>query len=299
MYGAAASLIALIALGIASEMWLVPLRPGGSWLVLKVVPLLFVLRGVIKRHNYTMQWASMLILLYFTEGIVRATSDQSTLSAQLAWLQVLLCCVFFVCVLAYLRPLKKAAKQKTKFLGQCRQLLGDTHVITDHTDMASYLIDYRKRYTGAALAVLKPANTEQVAAIIKLCATHQIAVVPQGGNTGLVLGSIPDQTGLAVVLSLRRLNQIRHVDPINNTLTVEAGCILQQVQQAADAVDRLFPLSLASEGSCTIGGNLSTNAGGTAVLHYGSCRALCLGLEVVTPEGDVFYAIYILVRKAH
>lgn len=109
--GATTSLIALIVLGIVSEMWLVPLRPGGSWLVLKVVPLLFVLRGVIKRDNYTMQWSSMLILLYFTEGIVRATSDTLPLSAALAWLQVILCLVFFVCVLCYLRPLKKAAKK--------------------------------------------------------------------------------------------------------------------------------------------------------------------------------------------
>lgn len=113
-YGAISSLIALIALGIASELWLVPLRPGGSWLVLKVVPLLFALRGVFKRDNYTMQWSSMLILLYFTEGIVRATSDHLALSVYLAWLQVTLCLVFFCCVLAYLRPIKKAAKNRKK-----------------------------------------------------------------------------------------------------------------------------------------------------------------------------------------
>jgi uncharacterized membrane protein len=113
-YGATTSLIAIILLGIASEMWLVPLRPGGSWMVLKVVPLLFAVRGVIKRDNYTMQWSSMLILLYFTEGIVRATSDTLPLSANLAWLQVILCLVFFCCVLGYLRPLKKAAKKATK-----------------------------------------------------------------------------------------------------------------------------------------------------------------------------------------
>ena len=113
-YGATTSLIAIIVLGIVSEMWLVPLRPGGSWLVLKVVPLLFAVRGVIKRDNYTMQWSSMLILLYFTEGIVRATSDKLAFSAQLAWLQVILCVVFFSCVLYYLRPLKKAAKKNKK-----------------------------------------------------------------------------------------------------------------------------------------------------------------------------------------
>lgn len=111
-YGATTSLLAIILLGIASEMWLVPLRPGGSWMVLKVIPLLLVVRGVIKRDNYTMQWSSMLILLYFTEGIVRATSDTLSLSVNLAWLQVVLCVVFFCCVLAYLRPLKKAAKKR-------------------------------------------------------------------------------------------------------------------------------------------------------------------------------------------
>jgi len=113
-YGATASLIAIIVLGVVSEMWLVPLRPGGSWLVLKVVPLLFAVRGVTKRDNYTMQWSSMLILLYFTEGIVRATSDRLTLSIQLAWLQVALCLLFFCCVLCYLRPIKKAAKEAKK-----------------------------------------------------------------------------------------------------------------------------------------------------------------------------------------
>jgi len=174
------------------------------------------------------------------------------------------------------------------FLDQCRQLLVGAYVITNSADMASYLTDYRQRYTGAALAILKPGNAEEIRSIVNLCAAHQIALVPQGGNTGLVLGSVPDQNGRTVVLSLRRLNQVRQIDVVNNTITVEAGCLLQQVQHAADAVDRLFPLSLASEGSCTIGGNLATNAGGTAVLHYGNCRALCLGLEVVTPQGEIW-----------
>ncbi len=174
------------------------------------------------------------------------------------------------------------------FIAQCTELLGHEHVLTDPQQMAPYLQDYRKNYTGSAAAILKPATTAQVAAIVNLCVQHRIAIVPQGGNTGLVLGSVPDQSGRSVVLSLQRLQQVRQVDTINNTITVEAGCILQQVQQAADAVGRLFPLSLASEGSCTIGGNLSTNAGGTAVLHYGNCRALCLGLEVVTPQGQIW-----------
>lgn len=174
------------------------------------------------------------------------------------------------------------------FLDHCCQIIGNNHVITDSDEMTSYLTDYRQRYVGAALAILKPANTEEVAALINLCAAHNIAITPQGGNTGLVLGSVPDQTGRSVVLSLLRLNHIRHIDPINNTITVDAGCILQQVQNAADSVERLFPLSLASEGSCTVGGNLATNAGGTAVLHYGNCRALCLGLEVVTAQGEIW-----------
>jgi len=174
------------------------------------------------------------------------------------------------------------------FLDQCRQLIGSTYVITEPADMTSYLTDYRQRYIGTAIAILKPANTQEIAAIANLCAAHQIAVVPQGGNTGLVLGSVPDRSGRAVVLSLRRLNKVRQIDTVNNTITVDAGCVLEQVQHAADTVDRLFPLSLASEGSCTIGGNLSTNAGGTAVLHYGNCRTLCLGLEVVTPQGEIW-----------
>ncbi|MET3107315.1 FAD/FMN-containing dehydrogenase [Oxalobacteraceae bacterium GrIS 2.11] len=174
------------------------------------------------------------------------------------------------------------------FIAQCRQLLGDAYVITDPDQMISYLTDYRQRHVGRAEAILKPANTEQVASIVNLCSAHQVAIVPQGGNTGLVLGSVPESTGRSVVLSLLRLNQIHQIDAVNNTITVAAGCLLQQVQQAAQSVERLFPLSLASEGSCTIGGNLSTNAGGTAVLHYGNCRELCLGLEVVTPQGEIW-----------
>jgi len=175
-----------------------------------------------------------------------------------------------------------------QFLLQCRQVVGETFVLTGDDAMRSYLTDYRQRYTGSALAILKPATTQQVAELVTLCNHCQIAIVPQGGNTGLVLGSVPDQSGRAVVLSLLRLNQIRQTDLVNDTITVEAGCLLQQVQQAAQAADRLFPLSLASEGSCTIGGNLSTNAGGTAVLHYGNTRALCLGLEVVTASGQIW-----------
>ncbi|MCM0043760.1 MAG: FAD-binding oxidoreductase [Burkholderiaceae bacterium] len=173
------------------------------------------------------------------------------------------------------------------FLAQCRATIGDAQVLTGD-DMARFLTDWRGRFTGRALAVLRPADTAEVAALARHCAQHRVPVVPQGGNTGLVLGSVPDASGEAVVLSLARLNRIRNVDPVNDTLTAEAGCLLQQVQQAAADAGRLFPLSLASEGSCTIGGNLSTNAGGTAVLRYGNMRELTLGLEVVTAQGEVW-----------
>jgi FAD/FMN-containing dehydrogenase len=173
-------------------------------------------------------------------------------------------------------------------LAACRDLIGAAHVLTAAVDTAPYLIDQRRRFTGNALAVLRPADTAEVAALVRLCVQHRVAIVPQGGNTGLVLGSVPDSSGLAVLLSLGRMNKIRAVDPVNNTMTVEAGCILQTIQESAAAHGRLFPLSLAAEGSCTIGGNLSTNAGGTGVLRYGNTRDLCLGLEVVTAQGEVF-----------
>jgi D-lactate dehydrogenase (cytochrome) len=174
------------------------------------------------------------------------------------------------------------------FLDECRQAVGSNHVLTSEADIAPYLTDWRKRATGKALAVIKPGSTQEVASIVRACNRHSVPIVPQGGNTGLVLGSIPNMQGNAIVLSLRRLNRIRNIDVINNTMTVEAGCILQSVQEAANTAGRFFPLSLAAQGSCTIGGNLSTNAGGTAVLRYGNARDLCLGLEVVTPQGDIW-----------
>lgn len=175
-----------------------------------------------------------------------------------------------------------------EFLQQCRAVLGPDHVITSPDDMAPYLTDWRGRFTGTAAAVLRPADAQQVASVVALCAQARVAVVPQGGNTGLVVGSVPGESGDSIVLSLKRLNRIRAVDTVNNTITVEAGCILEEVQNAADAAGRLFPLSLAAEGSCTIGGNLATNAGGTAVLRYGNARDLCLGLEVVTAQGEIW-----------
>ena len=177
---------------------------------------------------------------------------------------------------------------RADFLAACRELLGDTFVLTEAGEMAPFLTDWRDRFTGVALAVLRPGSVEQVAAILRACSQWAIPVVPQGGNTGLVLGSIPDASGTAVVLSLARLNTIRQLDPVNRTITVDAGCILQTIQEAAANAGCLFPLSLAAEGSCTIGGNLATNAGGTAVLRYGNTRELCLGLEVVTPQGEIW-----------
>jgi FAD/FMN-containing dehydrogenase len=174
------------------------------------------------------------------------------------------------------------------FLERCRELIGEDHVLTDDADVSPYLTDWRGRYTGRARAVLRPADAGQVAALVRLCAAHRVPVVPQGGRTGLVIGSVPDDSGRAVVLSLRRLNRIRAVDPVNRTMTVDAGCILHDIQQAASAAGMLFPLSLAAEGSCTIGGNLATNAGGTGVLRYGNTRELCLGLEVVTASGELW-----------
>ncbi|MFC7514628.1 FAD-binding oxidoreductase [Herbaspirillum sp. GCM10030257] len=174
------------------------------------------------------------------------------------------------------------------FLSSCRDVVGAANVLTETADLERYLTDWRRRYTGRALGVVRPANTDEVAAIVRLCNLHHVPLVPQGGNTGLVLGSVPDQSGNAIVLSLSRMTRIRATDTINNTMTVDAGCILEQIQNAAAEAGRLFPLSLAAEGSCTIGGNLATNAGGTAVLRYGNTRELCLGLEVVTAQGDIW-----------
>lgn len=173
-----------------------------------------------------------------------------------------------------------------EFLDACIAIVGQPHILTQDQDTAPYLTDQRKRFTGKTAAVISPVNPAEVAGIVKLCAQYHVPIVPQGGNTSLVLGSIPDLSGTAVILSLKRLQQIRAIDVINNTITVEAGCLLQNVQAYAAQHDRLFPLSLASEGSCTIGGNLSTNAGGTAVLHYGNTRELCLGLEFITADGN-------------
>jgi FAD/FMN-containing dehydrogenase len=173
------------------------------------------------------------------------------------------------------------------FLAACRGVVGTGQVLVGDA-MAPWLTDWRGRFTGNARAVLRPADSAEVARLVRLCAQYRVPLVPQGGNTGLVLGSVPDSSGAAVVLSLARLNRIVGIDSANRTMQVEAGCILQHIQQAAAEHNLLYPLSLAAEGSCTISGNLSTNAGGTAVLRYGNARDLCLGLEVVTAQGDVW-----------
>ncbi len=173
-------------------------------------------------------------------------------------------------------------------LQQLTAIAGANAVITDAEAMAPHLTDWRGRYHGDALAVVKPNSTEQVAVVVKLCADTRTAIVPQGGNTSLCGASVPAEKSNAIVLNLTRMNKVRAIDLDNNTMTVEAGCVLAHLQQTARENDRLFPLSLAAEGSCTLGGNLSTNAGGTAVLRYGNTRELTLGLEVVLPDGQVW-----------
>lgn len=175
-----------------------------------------------------------------------------------------------------------------RFFDELHVIVGDLGLITDHADMASYLTDWRGNYQGAALAVVRPASTAEVAAVVKLCAETKTPIVPQGGNTGLVGGGIPDGNGNAIILSLRRMNHIREIDLANSAMVVEAGCILQNIQDTAREHQQFFPLSLAAEGSCTIGGNLSTNAGGTAVLRYGNTRDLVLGIEAVMPDGRIW-----------
>ena len=175
-------------------------------------------------------------------------------------------------------------------LAVLRDAVGATQVLTEG-DLSAWELDWRRRWHGRALAVVRPGSTAEVAAVVRACAAHGTPVVAQGGNTGLVGGGVPDASGTQVLMSLTRLNRVREIDRANLTLTAEAGCVLQAVQQAADEAGLLFPLSLAAEGSCTIGGNLATNAGGTQVLRYGNARALCLGLEVVTAAGEVWHGL--------
>ena len=180
---------------------------------------------------------------------------------------------------------------RSDFILALQHIVGPEHVLTEG-DLSAWERDWRQRSQGKALAVVRPACTQEVADVVTLCKTHQAALglslVPQGGNTGLVIGSIPDASGTQIVLSLKRMNQVLAIDAANLTMTLQAGCILQDAQQAAEKAGFLFPLSLAAEGSCTIGGNLGTNAGGTQVVRFGNTRDLCLGLEVVNAQGEVW-----------
>ena len=176
-----------------------------------------------------------------------------------------------------------------ELIARFRKIVGDKHAFTDAADIAPYVTEERDLFHGHSPLVLRPGSTAEVSAICKLATEHRIALVPQGGNTGLVGGQTP-QNG-EVVISMRRMDKIRDIDTASNTMTCEAGVILQIAQQRAAEVDRLFPLSLGAEGSCTIGGNLSTNAGGTAALAYGVAREMALGLEVVLADGRVLNAL--------
>ncbi len=173
-------------------------------------------------------------------------------------------------------------------LDKIKAIVGPKGWTTDPHDIEPHLTEPRGLYHGATPMVVRPASTEEVAAVVKLCAAARLPIVPQGGNTGLVGAQVPWEDGKSIVLSLARMNRVRAVDPLNYTITVEAGIILADVQKAAEDADRLFPLSLGAEGSCRIGGNLSTNAGGVAVLRYGNARDLALGIEVVLPDGQVW-----------
>src|SRR3954463_773509 len=171
------------------------------------------------------------------------------------------------------------------------EIVGARNVFTDPAETKPYFTDWRRQYFAPAECVVRPGATTEVAAVVALCAREEIAVVAQGGNTGLVGGSVPTGKRREIVLSLGRMNRIRALDSLNDTITVEAGCVLAAVQKAAEDSGRLFPLSLAAEGSCQIGGNLSTNAGGVNVLRYGNAREQVLGLEVVLPDGRVWHGL--------
>ena len=175
-----------------------------------------------------------------------------------------------------------------EFLRQLASIVGEANVLTDERDTASHFVDWRKQYRASAECVLRPGDTEQVAAVVRLCGREGVAIVPQGGNTGLSGAAVPAGRQREVVLSLGRMNRIREIDPLDDTMIVEAGCVLARVQQAAEQAGRYFPVSLAAEGSCQIGGIVSTNAGGVNVLRYGNTRDQVLGLEVVLADGSIW-----------
>ena len=181
-----------------------------------------------------------------------------------------------------------AVKKIEDLAGRLRVIVGEAGCVTDADRIAPHLVDERDKYHGRSAILVRPASTEDVAAVVGLCAAEGVAIVPQGGNTSMVGGSVPHEHGHEIIVNLSRMNRVRAIDPVNYALTAEAGCILADLQAAASEADRLLPLSLAAEGSCEIGGNLSTNAGGTNVLRYGMARDQVLGLEVVLPDGSVW-----------
>ncbi len=177
---------------------------------------------------------------------------------------------------------------KAAVLARLKDIVGPAGCLTDTDDLAAYVRDWRNKWSGVTPAVLRPASVEEVSAIVRVCRDVGIGIVPQAGNTGLVGGGIPDKSGDEIIVSVNRMTRVRDIDLQNNTVTVDAGCVLQDVQEAARSAGRLYPLSLAAEGSCRVGGTLSTNAGGTNVLRYGNARDHVLGLEVVLADGRVW-----------
>jgi FAD/FMN-containing dehydrogenase len=184
-----------------------------------------------------------------------------------------------------------AIRPHPDLIRRLHEVVGDAGLVVDADAVDRHVIDWLGKWQGRAVAIVRPASTEQCAAVMKICAETRTPVVPQGGNTGMSGGATPDGSGAQLVLCLSRMQQVRQVDPINDTITVEAGVLLATVQAAAAAVDRDFPLSLGSEGSCTIGGNLATNAGGVAVVRYGNTRDLVLGIEAVLPDGRIWHGL--------
>lgn len=180
------------------------------------------------------------------------------------------------------------AAPSSDILDRFTAIVGEKNAVRDAVEMAPRLVENRGLYHGASPLLLKPGTVEEVAAILKLASESGTPIVPQTGNTGLVGGQTPRADGTDIILSLERMNRIRDIDPVANTIVADAGCILDDIHKAASTVERMFPLSLGSQGSCRIGGNLATNAGGTAVLAYGNMRQLCLGLEVVLPTGEIW-----------
>ena len=177
---------------------------------------------------------------------------------------------------------------KQAFINQLYSVLDKKYILISDEDKAPYLTDWRKKFTGKALAIVLPDSSDEVASIVSLCAANQVPIVPQGGHTGFCGGATPDDSGNQIIMNFKRMNRIIEIDSANQTITVEAGCVLQNIQEKAAELDFLFPLSLGAEGSCMIGGNLATNAGGTNVLRYGNARDLCLGLRVVTAKGEIW-----------